>query len=33
MTWAERASRRFDEAGFRTGSARRQVIELLEGEH
>lgn len=32
MTWAERASRRFDEAGFRTGAARRQVIELLEGE-
>jgi len=33
VTWAERASRRFDEAGFRTGAARRQVIELLEGEH
>jgi Fur family transcriptional regulator, ferric uptake regulator len=33
MTWAERASRRFDEAGFRSGAARRQVIELLEGEH
>lgn len=33
MTWSERASRRFDEAGFRTGAARRQVIELLEGEH
>ena len=33
MTWAERASRRFGEAGFRTGAARRQVIELLEGEH
>lgn len=32
MTWAERASRRFNEAGFRTGAARRQVIELLEGE-
>jgi Fur family ferric uptake transcriptional regulator len=32
VTWAERASRRFDEAGFRTGAARRQVIELLEGE-
>lgn len=33
MTWAERASRRFNEAGFRTGAARRQVIELLGGEH
>jgi len=33
VTWAERASRRFGEAGFRTGAARRQVIELLEGEH
>lgn len=33
MTWAERASKRFNEAGFRTGAARRQVIELLEGEH
>lgn len=32
MTWAERASQRFNEAGFRTGAARRQVIELLEGE-
>lgn len=32
MTWAERASRRFDEAGFRTGAARRRVIELLDGE-
>lgn len=32
MTWAERASRRFNEAGFRTGAARRQVIELLDGE-
>jgi Fur family ferric uptake transcriptional regulator len=33
VTWAERASKRFNEAGFRTGAARRQVIELLEGEH
>ncbi|HWJ43498.1 MAG TPA: Fur family transcriptional regulator [Solirubrobacterales bacterium] len=33
MTWAERASTRFNEAGFRAGAARRQVIELLEGEH
>lgn len=32
MTWAERASKRFNEAGFRTGAARRQVIELLDGE-
>jgi len=33
VTWAERASTRFNEAGFRTGAARRQVIELLDGEH
>lgn len=33
MTWAERASTRLNEAGFRSGAARRQVIELLEGEH
>jgi Fur family ferric uptake transcriptional regulator len=33
VTWAERASKRFNEAGFRTGAARRQVIELLDGEH
>ena len=33
MTWAERAKSRLSEAGFRSGSARRQVIELLEGEH
>jgi Fur family ferric uptake transcriptional regulator len=32
MTWAEQASRRFNEAGFRTGAARRRVIELLDGE-
>ena len=32
MTWAERAAQRFNEAGFRAGAARRQVIELLEGE-
>jgi Fur family ferric uptake transcriptional regulator len=32
VTWAERASKRFNEAGFRTGAARRQVIELLDGE-
>lgn len=33
MTWAERASTRFNEAGFRAGAARRQVIELLDSEH
>jgi len=33
VTWAERASTRLNEAGFRSGAARRQVIELLEGEH
>jgi Fur family ferric uptake transcriptional regulator len=32
VSWAERASKRFNEAGFRTGAARRQVIELLDGE-
>jgi Fur family ferric uptake transcriptional regulator len=32
MTWAERATKRFNEAGFKTGAARRQVIELLEQE-
>ncbi len=32
MTWAEQVSRRFNEAGFRTGAARRKVIELLDGE-
>ena len=29
MSWAERASERLDEAGYRSGGARRQVIELL----
>ncbi|HEX5989923.1 MAG TPA: Fur family transcriptional regulator [Solirubrobacterales bacterium] len=33
MTWAERAKTRLNEAGFRSGAARRRVIELLEGEH
>jgi len=33
VTWAERTSKRLNEAGFRTGAARRQVIELLDGEH
>lgn len=32
MTWAERAKRRLSEAGFRAGSARLKVIELLGGE-
>jgi Fur family ferric uptake transcriptional regulator len=32
VTWAERTSQRLNEAGFRTGAARRQVIELLDGE-
>lgn len=32
MAWAERAKRRLNEAGFRAGAARRQVIELLSGE-
>jgi Fur family transcriptional regulator, ferric uptake regulator len=33
VRWSERASGRLNEAGFRAGAARRQVIELLEGEH
>jgi Fur family transcriptional regulator, ferric uptake regulator len=33
VTWAERASTRLNEAGFRSGAARRQVIELLRDEH
>lgn len=33
MTWAERAKTRLNEAGFRSGAARRRVIELLDGEH
>jgi Fur family transcriptional regulator, ferric uptake regulator len=32
VNWAERARSRLNEAGFRTGAARRQVIELLEEE-
>lgn len=32
MTWAERARGRLSDAGFRSGAARRQVIELLERE-
>lgn len=33
MTWAEQAIGRLNEAGFRAGAARRQVIELLDGQH
>jgi Fur family ferric uptake transcriptional regulator len=32
MDWTERASERLDAAGYRSGAARRQVIELLGGE-
>lgn len=32
MSWAARATRRLDEAGHRTGGARREVIELLASE-
>lgn len=32
VRWSEQASGRLNEAGFRSGAARRQVIELLEGE-
>jgi Fur family ferric uptake transcriptional regulator len=32
VDWAEQATRRLDEAGFRSGGSRRQVIELLGGE-
>ncbi|HYP55539.1 MAG TPA: Fur family transcriptional regulator [Solirubrobacterales bacterium] len=32
MGWAEQATTRLDEAGFRSGGSRRQVIELLGGE-
>jgi Fur family transcriptional regulator, ferric uptake regulator len=31
--WSEQATGRLNEAGFRAGAARRQVIELLAGEH
>ena len=33
MTWAEQAIGRLNDAGFRTGAARRQVIDLLDGQH
>jgi len=32
MDWAERATQRLDEAGYRSGAARRRVVELLGGE-
>jgi Fur family transcriptional regulator, ferric uptake regulator len=32
MTWAQRATTRLNEAGFRAGAARLRVIELLGGE-
>lgn len=32
MNWAETATRRLDEAGFRSGAARRAVIRLLAAE-
>lgn len=33
MSWSEQATKRFNECGYRTGAARRKVIELLEAEH
>jgi len=32
MTWSETAIRRLDEAGYRSGAARREVIDLLAAE-
>jgi Fur family ferric uptake transcriptional regulator len=32
VSWPERAKRRLNDAGFRSGAARQQVIELLGGE-
>lgn len=32
MNWAEQATERLDQAGFRSSGSRRQVIELLDGE-
>ncbi len=32
MSWAETAIERLDEAGYRSGASRREVIELLAGE-
>jgi Fur family transcriptional regulator, ferric uptake regulator len=33
VSWTEQAEKRLDEAGFRSGGSRRQVIDLLGGEH
>jgi Fur family ferric uptake transcriptional regulator len=33
MDWADQAMRRLEEAGYRSGAARRHVVELLAGEH
>jgi Fur family transcriptional regulator, ferric uptake regulator len=33
MVWAEQAMSRLDEAGYRSGAARKKVVELLSGEH
>lgn len=32
MSWADTAIRRLDEAGYRSGASRRQIVELLAGE-
>jgi Fur family transcriptional regulator, ferric uptake regulator len=32
VDWAETASKRLDEAGYRSGASRRRVVELLAGE-
>lgn len=32
MNWSETATQRLDEAGYRSGAARREVIDLLAGE-
>lgn len=32
MTWAKQAMTRLDEAGYRSGAARRKVVEVLSGE-
>ena len=33
MTWNQRAEEKLDQAGYRSGGARRQVVELLATEH
>jgi len=33
VSWTAQAEKRLDEAGFRSGGSRRQVIDLLGGEH